>query len=421
MAEPIIMPKSGMAMEEGVIIEWLIKEGDQIKEGDVIAQIETDKTTMDLESDLTGTVLKLVYPDGTTVPVTLPIAWVGKKGEAIPETKEIAKEEVKEAKEVKETTLTPITTFSTTKIASTPAAKAAAKEKGIDLANVTPSGKWGEIVKDDVLASVVKATPLATKVAQEQQIDLTKVEGTGHQKKIYVRDLQRTTTKGEDRRVPLTNIQKITGKRMLESVLTIPQVTEDINANMDKLLALREDILSQSGFKPSINDFVVLATARALELHPRLNSIFDEDAIIEKGDINIGVAVATERGLVVPHIKNTNNHTIGSLHLATSALIERSREGKLAIDELSGSTFSISNVGMYKISSFTPIINPPEAAILGVNTIEKVLALVDGEVKEKSVMKLSLTFDHRIVDGAEASLFLLTLVDFLENPLRLLV
>src|SRR5690554_5261512 len=149
MAEPIIMPKTGMAMEEGVIIEWLIKEGDKIKEGDVIAQIETDKTTMDLESDLTGTVLKLVYPDGTTVPVTLPIAWVGEKGEAIPETKEIAKEEVKEAKEVKETTLTPITTFSTTKIASTPAAKAAAKEKGIDLANVTPSGKWGEIVKDD--------------------------------------------------------------------------------------------------------------------------------------------------------------------------------------------------------------------------------------------------------------------------------
>ncbi|MFA5514157.1 MAG: dihydrolipoamide acetyltransferase family protein [Sphaerochaetaceae bacterium] len=421
MAEPIIMPKSGMAMEEGVIIEWFVKEGDQIKEGDVIAQIETDKTTMDLESDLTGTVLKLLYSDGTTVPVTLPIAWIGKKGEAIPAAEGTAKkEEVKEV--LQEEVKLPITiSSSSTKIAATPAAKTVASEKGIDLATIKPTGKWGEIVKNDVLAGEIKATALAKKVASDQSIDLAEIEGSGYQKKIYVRDLQRVTTATEDRRVALTNIQKITGKRMLESVLTIPQVTEDISVKMDNLLALREEIFEQSGIKSSINDFIILATARALELHRRLNSVFDNHAIIEKGEINIGVAVATDRGLVVPHIKNTNTHTLASINSVTKDLIVRAREGKLALEELSGSTFSISNVGMYKITSFTPIINPPEAAILGVNTIEKVLALVDGNVREKSVMRLSLTFDHRIVDGAEASQFLLTLVDFLENPLRLLI
>lgn len=419
MAEPIIMPKTGMAMEEGVIIEWLIKEGDNIKEGDVIAQIETDKTTMELESDLTGTVLKLVYPDGTTVPVTLPIAWIGSEGEKIPETAPSLKEEAKEViKEEEKPTITKVS--SSTKIASTPAAKAIAREKGIDLATVKASGKWGEVVKDDVLNSEIKATPLAKKVALDQNIDLFGVEGTGYQRKIYVRDLPKGTTV-EDRRVPLTNIQKITGKRMLESLLTIPQVTEETKVEMDRLLTLREELYTQSGFKPSINDFIILATARALESHRRLNSVFETDAIIEKGEINIGVAVATERGLVVPPIKRTNYHSLASLSAATKDLVNRSREGKLALEELSGSTFTITNVGMYKVTSFTPIINPPEAAILGVNTVEKVLTLVNGEVKEKSVMTLSLTFDHRIVDGAEAAQFLLSIVDLLENPLKLLI
>ena len=419
MAEPIIMPKTGMAMEEGVIIEWLIKEGDKIKEGDVIAQIETDKTTMELESDLTGTVLKLVYPDGTTVPVTLPIAWVGSEGEKVPETEQSLKEEVKE--ELKEEVKPTITKVSSSaKIASTPAAKAMASEKGIDLTTVKASGKWGEIVKNDVLNSEVKATPLAKKVALDQNIDLFGVEGSGLKKKIYVRDLVKETS-NEDRRVPLTNVQKITGKRMLESLLTIPQVTEETKVVMDRLLILREEIYTQSGLKPSINDFIILATARALESHRRLNSVFDTDAIIEKGDINIGLAVATDKGLVVPPVKQTNHHSLASLSVVTKDLVNRSREGKLSLDELSGSTFTITNVGMYKVTSFTPIINPPEAAILGVNTVEKVLALVDGEVKEKSVMTLSLTFDHRIVDGAEAAQFLLRVVDLLENPLKLLI
>ena len=162
---------------------------------------------------------------------------------------------------------------------------------------------------------------------------------------------------------------------MLESLLTIPQVTEETKVEMDRLLSLREELYTQSGFKPSINDFIVLATARALESHRRLNSVFDTDAIIEKGDINIGVAVATEKGLVVPPIKQTNLHNLASLSTVTKDLVNRSREGKLTLDELSGSTFTITNVGMYKVTSFTPIINPPEAAILGVNTVEKVLTL----------------------------------------------
>lgn len=422
MAEAVIMPKTGMAMEEGVIIEWLKREGDEIAVGDVLAQIETDKSTMDLESDASGTLLKLVYEAGTTVPVTLPIAWIGKKGEKIPETVSEANP-VQEVAKVVEAIPEPIPQamgISTGKILATPAAKRAASERKIDLATVTPSGKWGEVVQKDVLSASPRVTPLAARIAQDKHLNLQDVTGSGHGGKIYAKDIK-SEDSGEFTRLPLTNIQKITGKRMLESVLTIPMVTENIKVDMTRLLELKQAILDESKVKASVNDFVIKAVAKALRKHPRMNSMFDGDALIQKHDINIGMAVATDRGLLVPVIRRADALTLSSLVEKTKTTIERAREGKLTMAELTGSTFSISNVGMFGITAFTPIINPPEAGILGVCTIEKVPRIVDGALTERSIMTLSLTFDHRIVDGAESAQFLQSVVSLLEHPLQLMV
>lgn len=420
MAEAIIMPKTGMAMTEGVIIEWLKKEGDEIAVGDVIAQIETDKSTMDLESDLSGTLLKLVYEAGTTVPVTVPVAWIGKKGDKIPEVEQVEEkqEEVKISVEEAKVETKPL--IQSGKIASTPAAKRAASEKNIDLASVTPTGKHGEILEKDVLSSATRATPLAERIAKDRAIDLGQVSGSGYGGKIFSRDLTQRVA-GEVTKIPLTNIQKITGRRMMESVLSIPMVSEDIKVDMSRLLELKEAIFNESGIKASVNDFIIKATALALREHPRMNSTFEEDHLAVQPNIDLGIAVATERGLLVPVLRSADLYPLSELVRQSRDLIVRAREGGLATEELSGSTFTISNVGMYGITSFSPIINPPEAGILGVNTIEKLPRFVDGTLCERSILTLSLTFDHRIVDGAESAQFLQSIVALLENPLRLLV
>ena len=263
-------------------------------------------------------------------------------------------------------------------------------------------------------------TPLAARIAQDKHLNLQDVTGSGHGGKIYAKDIK-SEDSGEFTRLPLTNIQKITGKRMLESVLTIPMVTENIKVDMTRLLELKQAILDESKVKASVNDFVIKAVAKALRKHPRMNSMFDGDALIQKHDINIGMAVATDRGLLVPVIRRADALTLSSLVEKTKTTIERAREGKLTMEELTGSTFSISNVGMFGITAFTPIINPPEAGILGVCTIEKVPRIVDGALTERSIMTLSLTFDHRIVDGAESAQFLQSVVSLLEHPLQLMV
>lgn len=421
MAEAVIMPKTGMAMTEGVIIEWLKQEGDTIAQGDVLAEIETDKSTMELESDAEGTLLKIVYPAGSTVPVTVPVAWIGQEGESIPEIEHTdaetpQKETPHEDAPVPSAPSAPVSG----KIPSTPAAKRAASERGVDLSTLTPSGKHGEIREADVLAAGSKATPLASRMAEDKGIDLSTVTGSGHRGKIFSYDLE-NSQQPETTRVALTNIQRITGARMLESVQTIPMVSEDAKADVTRLLELKDQLLSESGIKVSVNDFVIRATVLALKEHPRMNSVLDGDAVLLNSSINIGMAAATKRGLLVPVIHEADRYTISALSQVTKELAARARDGKLSPDHLSGSTFSISNVGMYGITSFTPIINPPEAGILGVCAVEKLPRFIDGQLCERSIMNLSLTFDHRIVDGAESALFLRSIVELLQSPLKLLV
>ena len=437
----IIMPKTGMAMEEGVIIEWKVKEGDKVAKGDVIAELETDKSAMELESDYEGTVLKILYPAGTTVPVVKTIAWIGEPGTVLPEESDAPAAAAPAAPAASPaSSAAPAVSTDTAKaeavgdrVKATPAARRVATEKNISLASVTPSGKHGEIREADVLsAPAVTATPLAARMAADQGIDLANVAGSGHAGKIFKADL--SALKGmspavdesfvpnyEDELVDLTKIQQITGKRMFQSHSEIPVVTENAVADVTKLLEVRAELNASLETKLSINDFVLLATARMLRLNPRLNSSLAGDKqLLYHGRVNLGMAVATPRGLVVPVINDADMYSITGIAAAAKEMTAKGRDGKLQSADMEGGTFTVSNIGMYGVTSFTPIINQPQAGILGVCAIENKLDLVDGEVSVRKVMGLSLTFDHRIVDGAEAAMALKTLKDFLEAPLTIL-
>jgi pyruvate dehydrogenase E2 component (dihydrolipoamide acetyltransferase) len=429
MAEAIIMPKTGMAMEEGTIIEWLVAVGDLIEVGTVVAEIETDKSTMELESDSEGTLLRIDYDAGETVPVTLPIAWVGKTGEELPP--EPGRQAIPAAGPEAGKQAAPAPQEPTPgRVKATPAARKAAAREQIDLHTVAASGRYGEIRERDVRAAEPKrVTPLAARMAEAQQIDVRGVSGSGWDGKVFSADLkaadqQKSTVQAaavEDELVPLTTIQKITGRRMLESSQGIPSVTEHTRADVTSLLAMRAQINEDGAHRLTINDFVLLAVVRALSEHRRMNAVFQGDSLLYKGSIHLGMAVATPRGLLVPVIRDADHYTLSGLSARARDLAENAREGHLSPDELSGSTFSVTNVGMMGITAFTPIINPPEVGILGVCSIEEVLALKEGSVIQKRMMGLSLSFDHRAVDGAEASYFLKAVREYLESPLSMLI
>jgi pyruvate dehydrogenase E2 component (dihydrolipoamide acetyltransferase) len=426
MAYSIIMPKTGMAMKEGVILEWRVTVGDAVERGDIVALIETDKSTMELESDYDGVILAILKQAGETVPVTEVMAWIGKAGETIPE---IPAGEIKPGATASPAFI-PRAVLAEGKLKATPAARKLALDKGIALSSVSSGGKSGEIRRSDVeKAGSIKVTPLARRMAEDQGIALSGIKGSGYNGKIFSADLSAAIVQAPvydpapmaDTRVPLTNIQRITGKRMLESRLTIPDVTQNTRADVTKMLVLRKELNEKPGIKITVNDFILAAVAKALEANPRLNSILDGNELIYKGSINLGMAVATEQGLLVPVIRNAHTLSLRQLSAQAADLAGRAREGRLKAEEMGGGTFTVSNVGMFGVTAFTPIINPPEAAILGVCSVEDELRLEGEKVVSRKIMGLSLTFDHRIVDGAEAAVFIKTLKDLLESPVVILV
>ena len=397
----VIMPKTGMAMEEGTILRWMKKAGDPVRKGEAIAEIETDKSTMELEAEADGTLLAVLHGDGETVKVSVVIAWIGQPGEVIPAPSltEPATAGVSAAAKVP-AAAAPASPAEPTagRVAATPAARRAAGERNVDLATVPPSGRHGEVREADVLRF---AAPAAEARRIPEAPPLTLADG--------------------DSRVPLSSIQKVTGRRMLQSHLEIPPVTCQARADVTELLVMRERINAGVDAKITINDMVVRATARVLAAHPRVNSVLDGAEVIYRKAIDIGVAVATPQGLLVPVVRAADTLSLAALAARTRELAAKAREKKLAPAELEGGSFTISNVGMYGITAFTPIINLPQAAILGVCAIEESLALVGGNVTVRKLMGLSLTFDHRVLDGAEAALFLKGIKDALENPLMVLV
>ncbi|MEI7947974.1 MAG: dihydrolipoamide acetyltransferase family protein [bacterium] len=422
MATAVIMPKAGMAMEQGTITRWLKKVGDPIRKGEPILEIETDKVSMEVESEIGGVLLAILEEAGAVVPVIQTIAWIGTAGEAVPAVeKKVAA--VKASAPVKEGN-TPsevqqvVPQRLSGKIAATPAAKTLAKAKKIDLAKIVPTSVSGVIKRRDVEAKAnIKVTPLARKMAAEREIDLQSIKGTGVGGKITVADIEalpRPATK-----IPLVGIRKVIAQRMCASKREIPEVTLTLSADVTALLALRAKLKADGkGF--TVNDFIMCAVARALNESPMVNATLENDVIHSWPDVNLGVAVGLDNGLVVPVLRKAQNYTLADLAVVAKQQIELARNGKLMPDAFLGGTFTITNLGMFGVEHFNPIINLPQVAILGICAAQERLFLDQGQVKSKTMMPLCLTHDHRVIDGVCGMNFLNKVKGYLENPSQLM-
>ncbi len=437
MAYAVIMPKAGMAMESGKVIRWLKSEGDRVEQGEPLLEIETDKVNMEVEAMNSGVLLKVLAHEGDEVPVVQTIGYIGEAGEAVPEAinssaaPTVKKPVDKLAQAASEKTAVKLEGG---RIPATPAAKRLAKEKGIKLSSVTPSGSLGQIKEADVAAvGVLKATPLAKAMAADLGIDLKKVVGSGSGGKVTKADIAPAASvpapsaasaaaSQEDELRPHSAMRKVIAKRMLSSHLNIPPVTQNCVADVTALMALREKINAMGDVRVTVNDFIVMAVAKTLKEQPHVNASYTDAGLLIKKHINIGVAVALPEGLIVPVIRNADKLALHEISEAAKELQKKAKEGRLLPDDYSGGTFTVSNLGMMGVTAFTPIINEPESAILGVCATEQRLEMDDeGRITKRLKMPLCLTYDHRSIDGAQAAVFSNRVTQLLENPLSMLV
>jgi pyruvate dehydrogenase E2 component (dihydrolipoamide acetyltransferase) len=410
MAEVINMPKMSDTMTEGVIVSWLKNVGDDIKPGDILAEVETDKATMELENFVKGTLLHIGIPAGGSVPVDALIAIVGQKGEDISallnapaasapaEPKQEAKEEVATAEVATVAASEPSNVGSDSRIKASPLAKSIAKEKGIDLSAVAGSGDNGRIIKKDI----ENFTP-ATKNAQINTA------------------LPQIVAQESYTEVGVSQMRKVIARRLSESKHTAPHFYLTMSINMDKTIAARKQMNEYSDVKISVNDIIVKAVALSLRKNPYANSSWLGDKIRYNNHIHIGVAVAIEDGLIVPVVKFAENKSLAHISTEVKQLAEKAKSKKLQPNEFEGNTFTISNLGMFGIDQFTAIINSPDACILAVGAAKETVVAENGQMKISQIMKVTLSCDHRVVDGAVGSAFLATLKDLLENPVKMLV
>ena len=408
-----------MAMESGVIRRWLKRPGDSVGKGEILLEIETDKVTMEVEAEQSGVLLSVLYPEGTTVAVIEPIAWIGQPGEAIPsplKASAAAQPRAEATAPHAESAPAPRAPHPGGRLPATPAAKRLARERGIDLSRVTASGPSGEIRARDIEAMAARRiTPLARKLAEEKSVDLNAVAGTGHAGKVLAADVEQAAA-GQPRRVSLSGMRQRIAQRMAQSRAEIPDATLKLSADVTALFDYRAR-LKQQGVAVTVNDFVLRAVAIALSEFPFLNATFEQNTILCWPDVNLGVAVAVENGLVVPVLRRVQRLPLAELARLARATVEQARAGRLLPDDFAGGTFTVTNLGMLGIEHFTPIINPPQTAILGVCATEERPARDGrGELVWKKRMGLCLTHDHRVIDGALGAAFLNRLSDLLAKP-----
>ena len=462
MAVEVIMPKAGSEMEEGEIVQWFKNEGDHVEEGEVLLEIVTDKVNMEVEAEATGTLLKILAQAGDVVPVVQTIAWIGEPGEKIPgasESGEVAPAETIIEKKVDYTPVKEVEKVDYSGLRATPAARAYARKKGIDLSKVKGSGPKGRIHKDDVLDyklnSKVKISPLAERIAKIEGINTESIVGTGPNGKIMKADIMavlhgapkvEAAPKAEVapkapkapkapnenqwgivETVPMSPMRKVISKRMSESYFSAPTFVVNVEVDMTELLALRKKvvdaIIEETGKKATVTDFISLAVIKSLMKHPYVNASLssDEKEMYLHHYVNLSIAVGMDSGLVVPVIKGADKMSLKELVVASKEITTKALAGKLKPDEMADSTFTISNLGMYGVKSFVPIINQPNTAILGVSATVQKPVVLNGEVTVRPIMTLTLTADHRVVDGLEGAKFMKTLKEAIENPLSLLI
>ncbi len=410
MAKIIEMPKLGFDMAEGTLIHWVKGEGEKIEKGETLAEIETDKATVQVDSSASGVLFKQLVPANTTLPIGTPIAVITEEGETV-NLDELLGSQAKEEKgavtpkpenaqpaaaktEVEETMAKAETGF----IKASPVARSMAKENSIDLAALEGSGPGGRIVKRDVEKAMQAPTP--SKMATPKPV----------------------ITSGQDQHIPLSRLRSAIGRRMQESKQNIPHFTITHSYDVAGLMKMRAQMneeLDQEQ-KLSINDFIIRATALALKQFPNLNASLAENEILQHGDIHIGVAVSLENGLLTVVVKNADRKSLPQIARESRELAQRAREGKLRNEDVEGSTFTISNLGMFDVEDFTAIINPPEAAILAIGSAQEVPVVENSSVKTGWRMKATLSADHRVTDGVEAARFMQHLALYLEQPWRLI-
>ena len=434
MAYKVIMPKAGMAMETGKIVKWFKAEGDTVERGEPLLEIETDKVNMEIESMNSGVLIKILAGAGEEVPVVQTIGYIGEEGEVVPDAQEELRKSENDEKKIEELVAkkTTLKSDDKEKVPATPAAKRIAKEKGIDIKGVVSTGSYGQIKAVDVegIKSETKATPLAKAMASDMGVDVQSISGSGFGGKVTKADVEaaskptaqvKVQISDEDELIPHTGMRNAIAQRMLQSHLEIPSVTQNCIADVTELTELRGKI-NTGEMRISVNDFIILAVAKTLKERPRLNASYTEEALLLKKHINIGVAVALPEGLIVPVIKDADTMSISQISAQAKELAAKAKTGKLLPDAYSGGTFTISNLGMMGVTSFTPIINQPEIAILGVCAVQQKLEMDDdGNITKRLKMGLSLTYDHRCIDGAQAAIFSNRIVKLLENPALMLV
>ena len=415
----ITMPKLTDSMAEGTLVTWLKKVGDAVKVGDLIAEVETDKATMELESFEDGVLLYIGVEEGQAVPVDTTIAIIGQadadyKALLNPAAVPAASAAVETADPVP-SAVTEVATHEApatdeTRVKASPLAKKIAEDKGIDLSHIAGSGDGGRIVKRDLdSAAPAKTAEISKPVAAPATQPLAQ---TPQPVANVVGDFEDT---------PISSMRKTIARRLAESKFTAPHFYLTMEINMDKAMALRGPINEASPVKISFNDMIIKASALALKKHPAVNSAWLGDKIRKYNYVNVGVAVAVEDGLLVPVVRDADKKSLSGIAAEVKELAGKAKDKKLQPKEWEGNTFSISNLGMFGIEQFTAIINPPDACILAVGAIKETVAHKDGQFYATNVMKVTLSCDHRVVDGALGAAFLQTLKQLLENPMAMLV
>ncbi len=456
MGKEVFIPKMGQTVEEVRLVRWLVSDGAQVEEGQEILEVETDKAIFPVPANATGTLHIGPYKEDQTVPVLTVVAIIGRpdekfevKGAAgpspipspfpLPNTGEGRGSPVGVASQDAERGKAGVSEGSDRLFAS-PRARKLAAEKGVDLAQVTPTGGGGQRVAErDVIAylsQIPKATPVAQKMAAEAGVDLRTLSGTGPGGMITKEDVERAVQKPAPppspipaaplpaveviERVPLKGVRGIIAERMGTSAHTTARVTLLMEADATEFVAMRERlkarVAEEWGFAPGYNDLLAKMVAIALRKFPYMNARLAPDAVEHLAHVNIGMAVDTERGLLVPVIRDVDKKSLREFGAEFRELVERARKGRSLPDDLKGGTFTITNLGMYDVLAFTPIINLPEAAILGVGAITPKPVAREGQVVVRQMLMLSLAFDHRLVDGAPAARFLQYLKDLIEEP-----
>jgi pyruvate dehydrogenase E2 component (dihydrolipoamide acetyltransferase) len=450
MAKEAIMPKMGQTMEEGTIVEWFVKEGDQVKKGDPLFKFESDKAALDAESPANGAVLKILHNAGAVVPILEVVALIGEPGEDISSylSAEAAQAEDTPTAEQPPAAATPAAPASPSvaplrapgeRVFASPRARRVAREAGVDWTALAGSGPQGRIIERDVEAYIAarpKATPMAGKLAAEAGLDLAGLAGTGSAERITRADVVRITRSDMGRATatqaqagtvsqttPMSGIRAIIAERMSAGAQTTAPVTLTTEVDASRLVEMREGFKKSplaGDITPSYNDILVLIVGRVLQEQPNMNVRLADNQIERLAYVNVGVAVDTERGLLVPVIRDVQIKGLGQIASDFRELMNRARQGQSLPDDLTGGTFTITNLGIFDIDAFTPIINLPECAILGVGRIVEKPVVKDGQIAVGQRLALSLTFDHRINDGAPAARFLQRIKQLIEQPYLLL-